>query len=192
VQSSDIVLTSTWCVPSRKDSGSVSEIGPGLPLDKVVSSTAATSCLASLGVGLFANLPVGLAPGMGLNAYLVYSQVWREGPGSGARLQPHSQNDPTLSLGSINAAVFVCRQREGGEEGGGPHSIARFNPGLRNVSVPMCLTHVLSVRIRAPVFDILFVDDMSIFAKSMSSFSTIVSRLLSRSSRLSARAHCSR
>jgi xanthine/uracil/vitamin C permease (AzgA family) len=28
-----------------------------------------------LGVGLLANLPFGMAPGMGLNIYLAYSQV---------------------------------------------------------------------------------------------------------------------
>mmetsp|Transcript_22407 Transcript_22407/g.48964 ORF Transcript_22407/g.48964 Transcript_22407/m.48964 type:complete len:494 (-) Transcript_22407:592-2073(-) len=47
----------------------------GLPLKEVVTSTALTSCIASLLCGLFANLPVGIAPGMGLNAYLVFSQV---------------------------------------------------------------------------------------------------------------------
>ncbi|KAJ9512243.1 hypothetical protein QJQ45_012794, partial [Haematococcus lacustris] len=47
----------------------------GLELKSVVACTAATSCLASFLVGVTANLPVGLAPGMGLNAYLVFSQV---------------------------------------------------------------------------------------------------------------------
>jgi xanthine/uracil/vitamin C permease (AzgA family) len=47
----------------------------GLPRQELVTSTALTSCLASLGVGLLANLPFGMAPGMGLNIYLAYSQV---------------------------------------------------------------------------------------------------------------------
>eukprot|EP00201_Polytomella_parva_P007937 CAMPEP_0175050328 /NCGR_PEP_ID=MMETSP0052_2-20121109/7202_1 /TAXON_ID=51329 ORGANISM="Polytomella parva, Strain SAG 63-3" /NCGR_SAMPLE_ID=MMETSP0052_2 /ASSEMBLY_ACC=CAM_ASM_000194 /LENGTH=655 /DNA_ID=CAMNT_0016314527 /DNA_START=104 /DNA_END=2067 /DNA_ORIENTATION=+ len=47
----------------------------GLPLHQVVASTALTSSIASFCVGIFANLPVGIAPGMGLNAYLVFSQV---------------------------------------------------------------------------------------------------------------------
>lgn len=34
-------------------------------------------------VGVFANIPVGIAPGMGLNAYLVFSQVGTAG-GRGA------------------------------------------------------------------------------------------------------------
>ncbi len=54
---------------------SVARCYAGLPLKQVVTSTALTSCVASLGVGLFANLPVGIAPGMGLNAFLVYSQA---------------------------------------------------------------------------------------------------------------------
>lgn len=47
----------------------------GLPVKEVVASTGLTSCLASFLVGIFANLPVGIAPGMGLNAYMVFSQV---------------------------------------------------------------------------------------------------------------------
>lgn len=47
----------------------------GLPVKAVVTATALTSTLASLVCGLTANLPVGLSPGMGLNAYLVFSQV---------------------------------------------------------------------------------------------------------------------
>jgi len=48
----------------------------GLPVKAVVTATALSSTLASLLCGLTANLPVGLSPGMGLNAYLVFSQVW--------------------------------------------------------------------------------------------------------------------
>ena len=38
----------------------------------------ATSCVALIStflMGLFANLPLGLAPGLGVNAYFAYSQV---------------------------------------------------------------------------------------------------------------------
>jgi AGZA family xanthine/uracil permease-like MFS transporter len=41
----------------------------------VVTATALSSTLACFACGLFANLPVGLSPGMGLNAYLVFSQM---------------------------------------------------------------------------------------------------------------------
>lgn len=36
----------------------------------LITSTAAISCLASCLMGIFANLPVAMAPGLGLNAYV--------------------------------------------------------------------------------------------------------------------------
>ncbi|KAG8902829.1 hypothetical protein FRB99_004070, partial [Tulasnella sp. 403] len=48
----------------------------------LVTATAAISCLASFLMGLLANLPVALAPGMGLNAYFAYSVVGFNGTGS--------------------------------------------------------------------------------------------------------------
>jgi len=36
----------------------------------LITSTAAISALSTFLMGLFANLPVGLAPGLGLNAYV--------------------------------------------------------------------------------------------------------------------------
>lgn len=47
----------------------------------LITTTAAVSCLASILMGLLANLPVGLAPGLGLNAYLAYSIVGFHGSG---------------------------------------------------------------------------------------------------------------
>lgn len=46
-----------------------------------VTATAAISSLATFCMGLFANLPVGLAPGMGLNAYFTYTVVGFHGSG---------------------------------------------------------------------------------------------------------------
>ncbi|RYP66144.1 hypothetical protein DL770_008862 [Monosporascus sp. CRB-9-2] len=48
----------------------------------IVTATAAISALTSFAMGLFANLPVSLAPGMGLNAYFAYTVVGRHGTGS--------------------------------------------------------------------------------------------------------------
>ncbi|KAG8959283.1 hypothetical protein FRC03_008203 [Tulasnella sp. 419] len=48
----------------------------------LVTSTAALSAMASFLMGLFANLPVALAPGMGLNAYFAYSVVGFNGSGT--------------------------------------------------------------------------------------------------------------
>ncbi|KAK5999093.1 Efflux pump notK' [Cladobotryum mycophilum] len=47
----------------------------------VVTATAAISALSSFMMGLFANLPIGLAPGMGLNAYFTYTVVGYHGSG---------------------------------------------------------------------------------------------------------------
>ncbi|KAF5018682.1 hypothetical protein F66182_9328 [Fusarium sp. NRRL 66182] len=46
-----------------------------------VTATAAISALASFFMGLLANLPVGIAPGMGLNAYFTFSVVGPNGSG---------------------------------------------------------------------------------------------------------------
>ncbi|KAL2135036.1 hypothetical protein VTI74DRAFT_10073 [Chaetomium olivicolor] len=48
----------------------------------LVTATAAIAALGSFCMGLFANLPVGIAPGMGLNAYFAYTVVGKHGMGS--------------------------------------------------------------------------------------------------------------
>ncbi|KAM0816539.1 putative Xanthine/uracil permease [Seiridium cardinale] len=48
----------------------------------IVTATAAISALSSFCMGLFANLPVSLAPGMGLNAYFAYTVVGFHGTGT--------------------------------------------------------------------------------------------------------------
>ncbi|KAK9466315.1 permease family-domain-containing protein [Lipomyces arxii] len=48
----------------------------------LVTATAAISCLTTFCMGLFANMPIGLAPGMGLNAYFAYQVVGYHGSGS--------------------------------------------------------------------------------------------------------------
>ncbi|KAJ7874698.1 permease family-domain-containing protein [Mycena olivaceomarginata] len=47
----------------------------------LITSTAAVSALASFLMGLLANLPVGMAPGLGLNAYFAFSIVGFRGSG---------------------------------------------------------------------------------------------------------------
>lgn len=47
----------------------------------LITATAAISCLSSILMGLLANLPVGMAPGLGLNAYFTYSVVGFHGTG---------------------------------------------------------------------------------------------------------------
>jgi AGZA family xanthine/uracil permease-like MFS transporter len=48
----------------------------------LITATAAISALTSFAMGLFANMPIGLAPGMGLNAYFAYQVVGLHGQGS--------------------------------------------------------------------------------------------------------------
>ncbi|KAF1950904.1 xanthine/uracil permease family protein-like protein [Byssothecium circinans] len=48
----------------------------------IVTATAAISALTTFCMGLFANMPLGLAPGMGLNAYFAYNVVGFHGSGA--------------------------------------------------------------------------------------------------------------
>jgi AGZA family xanthine/uracil permease-like MFS transporter len=47
----------------------------GLPVGGVFFATAVSAAIATLIMGIFANLPVALAPGMGLNAFFTYTLV---------------------------------------------------------------------------------------------------------------------
>jgi AGZA family xanthine/uracil permease-like MFS transporter len=49
---------------------------------QLITITAAASCVACILMGVFANLPFALAPGMGLNAYFTYDVVGFHGYGS--------------------------------------------------------------------------------------------------------------
>ena len=45
----------------------------GMPVEGVVFATCIASAAATLVMGLYANYPIALAPGMSLNAYFTYS-----------------------------------------------------------------------------------------------------------------------
>jgi AGZA family xanthine/uracil permease-like MFS transporter len=47
----------------------------------LITATAAISCLMSAAMGLFANLPISLAPGMGINVYFTFQVVGVNGTG---------------------------------------------------------------------------------------------------------------
>jgi len=49
--------------------------GAGLPAEDVAVATALAAAVATLAMGLFANYPFALAPGMGLNAYFTFGVV---------------------------------------------------------------------------------------------------------------------
>lgn len=48
----------------------------------LVTATAAIAALGSFCLGLFANMPIALAPGMGINAYFTYQVVGFNGSGA--------------------------------------------------------------------------------------------------------------
>ncbi|TFK21710.1 purine transporter [Coprinopsis marcescibilis] len=68
--------TNDACLNNEEYSICVNEVRNNL-----ITSTAAISALSSCLMGLLANLPVGLAPGLGLNAYFAYSVVGFHGTG---------------------------------------------------------------------------------------------------------------
>src|SRR5271169_6167836 len=47
----------------------------GMPVDGVLFATCISAALATLIMGMWANYPIALAPGMSLNAYFTYSVV---------------------------------------------------------------------------------------------------------------------
>jgi AGZA family xanthine/uracil permease-like MFS transporter len=51
----------------------------GMPVDGVLFATCASAAVASIVMGLWANYPIALAPGMSLNAYFTYSIVMGRG-----------------------------------------------------------------------------------------------------------------
>ncbi|ETW76609.1 hypothetical protein HETIRDRAFT_442068 [Heterobasidion irregulare TC 32-1] len=71
-----VCATNDGCVTDAAYALCVTEVRRDL-----ITSTAAVSALASGLMGFFANLPVGMAPGLGLNAYFTYSIVGFHGTG---------------------------------------------------------------------------------------------------------------
>jgi adenine/guanine/hypoxanthine permease len=65
----------------------------GVPFDQVFTATIIAAVVGTLWMGLFANYPIAIAPGMGLNAYFAYSVVGTHGH---------------ISYQSAFAAVFVA------------------------------------------------------------------------------------
>ena len=53
--------------------GMLSAVGNGMTFPAVFTATAISSAIATLVMALWANLPVALAPGMGLNAFFTFT-----------------------------------------------------------------------------------------------------------------------
>ncbi|KIK05624.1 hypothetical protein K443DRAFT_674923 [Laccaria amethystina LaAM-08-1] len=68
--------TADLCINDQEYLSCINEVRQNL-----ITTTAAIAALSSFLMGLLANLPVGLAPGLGLNAYFAYSVVGFHGSG---------------------------------------------------------------------------------------------------------------
>ena len=74
------------CVPDPPEEGGI--FGPNYEscIEEIkrqyITATAIGSMVGCLIMGIFANLPIALAPGMGMNAYFTYSVVGWRGTGS--------------------------------------------------------------------------------------------------------------
>ncbi|KAJ1827941.1 hypothetical protein LPJ70_007367, partial [Coemansia sp. RSA 2708] len=89
ISTNALILTDSGgpCDCDREQFGATCEDDPayttclqGMKLD-MITATCAISCLACIAMGLLANLPIALAPGMGLNAYFAYTVVGFHGTG---------------------------------------------------------------------------------------------------------------
>ncbi|KAG9249207.1 permease family-domain-containing protein [Calycina marina] len=75
-------LKDPYCLDPTNPSYVPYEICKGTVFQDMVTATAAIAALSSFCMGVFANMPIALAPGMGMNAYFAYQVVGRNGQGS--------------------------------------------------------------------------------------------------------------
>ncbi len=78
----------------------------GLPRSDVMFATCVASGLATIAMGLFANYPVALAPGMGINAFFAYSVCL------GMKAPPEVALACVLASGILFLALTAVRGRE--------------------------------------------------------------------------------
>ncbi|KAG7351012.1 xanthine/uracil permease family protein [Nitzschia inconspicua] len=92
------------CVPDPQEEGGI--FGPNYEdcLERLkreyITATAIGSCVGCVIMGLLANLPIALAPGMGMNAYFTYSVVGFRGTGTVAW-------DSAVTAIMIEGAIFL-------------------------------------------------------------------------------------
>ncbi|KAJ2629818.1 hypothetical protein IW137_005104, partial [Coemansia sp. RSA 1287] len=89
ISTNALILTDSGgtCDCDREEFGATCENDPAyttclqrMKLD-MITATCAISCMACILMGVLANLPIALAPGMGLNAYFAYTVVGFHGTG---------------------------------------------------------------------------------------------------------------
>jgi adenine/guanine/hypoxanthine permease len=82
----------------------------GLDYGAVFFATALASAIGTLVMGLFANVPYALAPGMGLNAFFTYTVIG--GVGYGLGFTPAEALALVFMCGVINVLITVTRVRK--------------------------------------------------------------------------------
>ena len=97
-----------------------------------VTSTAVASMLGCLLMGVFANLPIALAPGMGMNAYFTYSVVGWRGTGS-------ISYDAAITAVMIEGVIFLFLALTGVR-----HAITRLLPEPVRVATPAAIGFFLA------------------------------------------------
>ncbi|KFX87102.1 hypothetical protein V490_08534 [Pseudogymnoascus sp. VKM F-3557] len=112
----------------------------------LVTGTAAISAISSFAMGIFANMPIALAPGMGINAYFSYQVVGFHGEGIRqwlARSLPASLKIAGgAGIGLYLALIGMTYEAGIGAITGGtadPLQLAGCVPELRDVDTGVCL-----------------------------------------------------
>src|ERR1700739_2401437 len=90
----------------------------GMPPEGVVFATCVSAAVATLVVGLYANYPIALAPGMSLNACLTYS----------VSLSMHVPWQPALAVVFLSGVLFLIL------------TVTRVREQIVN-GIPDCLKH---------------------------------------------------
>src|SRR3984893_18433804 len=78
----------------------------GMPLEATFAATCVASAFSTLVMGLYANYPIAVAPGMGLNAYFTYAVV------IGMRLPWQTALGAVFISGAVFFVLTVSRARE--------------------------------------------------------------------------------
>jgi len=76
----------------------------------LVTATAASSLVACFIMGAFANMPLALAPGMGLNAYFAYNVVGYRGTGTVSTHLPGMKGYERATPASLSRGSLPCQK----------------------------------------------------------------------------------
>jgi AGZA family xanthine/uracil permease-like MFS transporter len=130
------------CVPDPPEEGGIFGANYEACLEEIkrqyITATAIGSMVGCLIMGIFANLPIALAPGMGMNAYFTYSVVGWRGTGS-------VSFQAAVTAVIIEGAIFFVLAITGAR-----YAIIRLIPEPVRIATPVCCS-VFVVYIRARI-----------------------------------------